>query len=128
REGAFIGHLSLFMIVHFSFVIICHLSLAAPSCAPRGPDGFDSPSAHEPGDYYNQSRKAGEIGSHTHERRKVRHSRSAGPSDLGLRVLQFCLLLTAYCFSPSKQIQVASKCPHFMTTKVMLLSALSQAA
>src|SRR4029453_4745039 len=29
-------------------------------------------------------RKAGEIGSHNYERPKVRHSRSAGPSDLGL--------------------------------------------
>jgi hypothetical protein len=31
-------------------------------------------------------RKAGEIGSHSYERRKVRHSRSAGPSDLGLEL------------------------------------------
>jgi hypothetical protein len=47
--------------------------------ARRRPVG---PTVRSPG------RKAGEIGSHNHERRKVRHSPSAGPSDLGLGVFQ----------------------------------------
>jgi hypothetical protein len=70
-----------------------------------GPDGLDSPSAHEPGDYYNQSRKPGDIGS-SH-------------------------LPTAYCFfifpfeTNSSCIKMSL---HSMTSRVMSSFALSQAA